>query len=668
MRLFHKLVQAMQPFRVLLLGYVTGLLILSLSRLALMLWQYERVAASGGLDELLLLGVRADCIQMGYLALPMLLLLPVFWLRPLRRWGATIQRIWFVGALTFVAFMEVATPAFIMQYDLRPNRLFVEYLTYPQEVFSMLWGGFAEWLTAGAIALTVVCALLLKLSRRLRAPERFTSSALIVWPVLLVLMVLGVRSTLDHRPANPALFAVTGDALVNDLVISSAYSVAYALYSMRHEADAGLIYGEGTLAEVMQKVRQDDYLADKEFPFEAYPTVHYNQASRSYAQPKNIVVILEESLGATFVEKLNGIPVTPELDALSEQGWWFENLYATGTRSVRGIEAIITGFLPTPARSVVKLPLSQQGFFTYADLLARQGYFTEFMYGGETHFDNMQRFFVGNGFASVRGVDAIANPVFMGSWGASDEDLFNSAHARFEALNAQARPFFSLVFTSSNHEPFEFPDGRIELYAEPKQRVENAVKYADFALGEFFRKAQQSSYWEDTIFLVVADHDTRVYGDELVPVSKFRIPGLILGGSIEPRTISAVTSQIDLLPTVVSLAGVSAWTASLGQDLSDASQPPADRAMMQFGSNFAWLQGNDMAIVTPNDDFTGVLDPQQQRFQADASVQSKLLDSATAHAILPSLLYQQQAYHVPNHASGNRLIGSTASAAPHVPQ
>ena len=132
-----------------------------------------------------------------------------------------------------------------------------------------------------------------------------------------------------------------------------------------------------------------------------------------------------------------------------------------------------------------------------------------------------------------------------------------------------------------------------------------------------------------------------------MPVSKFHIPGLILGGSIEPRTINTVTSQIDLLPTVVSLAGVSAWTASLGQDLSDVTQPPANRAMMQFGANFAWLQGHDVAIVTPAEDFTGQLDKQQHRFQADVTAREPLLEVATAHALLPSLLYQQQAYFVP---------------------
>jgi phosphoglycerol transferase MdoB-like AlkP superfamily enzyme len=102
--------------------------------------------------------------------------------------------------------------------------------------------------------------------------------------------------------------------------------------------------------------------------------------------------------------------------------------------------------------------------------------------------------------------------------------LFEKAHERITALHAGDRPFFTLVFSSSNHTPFEFPDGRIELFDAQKQTVHNAVKYADHALGRFIARARSSPYWADTLFLVVADHDTRVYGDEIVPVSKFHIP------------------------------------------------------------------------------------------------------------------------------------------------
>src|SRR5690606_8702911 len=119
----------------------------------------------------------------------------------------------------------------------------------------------------------------------------------------------------------------------------------------------------------------------------------------------------------------------------------------------------------------------------------------------EAHFDNMRGFFTSNGFMDIVDSSRIQNPVFVGSWGASDEDLFNSAHHEFESLHKTGKPFFSLVFTSSNHEPFEFPDKRISLFESPKNTAKNAVKYADWAMGRFFDNAKKSSYWQDTVFL-----------------------------------------------------------------------------------------------------------------------------------------------------------------------
>jgi len=146
---------------------------------------------------------------------------------------------------------------------------------------------------------------------------------------------------------------------------------------------------------------------------------------------------------------------------------------------------------------------------------------------------------------------------------------------------------------------------------------------------------------------VVADHDTRVYGNELVPINKFHIPGLILGGSIDAKEISTITSQIDLLPTVISLAGVSAWTPAIGQDLSMPDAVPANRAMMQFGNNYAWMTARGTAILTPNTAISGHYDPIQKRFIAEPELNSALHQQALAHALLPSWLYQQRAYFVP---------------------
>lgn len=170
----------------------------------------------------------------------------------------------------------------------------------------------------------------------------------------------------------------------------------------------------------------------------------------------------------------------------------------------------------------------------------------------------------------------------------SDEDLFSAVHEQLTALHGRGDPSFSLIFTSSNHAPFEFPDGRIALYEQPKQTVNNAVKYADWALGQFFANAMQSPYWHDTLFLVVADHDSRVYGNNLIPVEKFRIPGLILGADIKAEHWDVLASQIDLAPTLLSLAGVDSCHPMIGRDLSLARDLPG-RALLQFDDYFALM-------------------------------------------------------------------------------
>lgn len=657
------------PYYVLATMLLLMMLILSSSRLGLFIWQAERVNTAGNITSLFLQGIRADLILSGlWLILPVLLA-PV--------WGraATFEswrrfcHVWALIGLLAAIFIELSTPQFIMQYDMRPNRLYVEYLKYPKEVFSTLWQGF-RWMLLGGIAATLMLLWLANklLCKTVRSAQPYSNRQLwLSWPLIMIFVFAMIRSTTDHRPANPALFAITGDALVNSLVISSPYSVLYAIYNMQHEANAAEIYGKLSRQQILQHALDWPWLADANFD-KQYPTSHFHQAAISREKPLNLVIILEESLGATFVESLGGVAVTPELEKLKHEGWWFENLYSTGTRSVRGIEAVVAGFMPTPAQSTVKLSLSQQHFYTLASALAEQGYRSSFVYGGEAHFDNMRSFFTGNGFNEVIDMAQMDNPSFVGSWGASDEDLFNKAHQHLTERHQQGKPFFSLIFSSSNHTPFEFPDGRIELHEQPKATVNNAVKYADYALGQFIAKAKQSAYWQDTVFLIVADHDNRVYGNNLVPVEKFHIPGLILGADIKPKHISPVASQIDLAPTLLSLIGISANTPLIGRDFVRDDTSPG-RALLQFDQYFALMEENELTILRPQQK------PVRAHFDAAAkelttlpqSVSEAQYQRALAQVLLPSLLYREQLYRSAAVSRVAEQGSASSSAAPAKP-
>ncbi len=634
------------PFAPLVAMILVGLIILSASRLGLVLWKFERVNATGKLFEILLQGIRVDIIQLGLLVLIPMLLAPIFAISKLFKVWQKFTYFWVIACVVLLVFLEASTPGFIMEYDVRPNRIFVEYLKYPKEIFNMLWRGFKVDIFAGfGFTLLAIWSMRRFMQPWLNATTSWSNKKIwLLWPLLFLLIALSIRSTLGHRPANPAMFAITQDSMVNSLILNSGYSVIYAAYSLQNESKSSQIYGKMDRSEVFKLTGAQDT---------DIPTLKTLTPSIKRDKPLNLVIILQESLGATFVESLGGVPVTPNLEKLKSEGIWFTQLYATGTRSVRGIEAVITGFQPTPADSTVKLSLSQKNFFSIAALLAKQGYSTEFIYGGESHFDNMRSFFMGNGFQHIVEQKDYKNPIFLGSWGASDEDLLNITHEKLLAHHASGKPFFTLAFTSSNHAPFEFPDGRIELYEQPKATDNNAVKYADYAMGEFFKKAKASAYWKDTVFLVVADHDIRVRGDALVPIERFHIPGLILGADIQPKTITTMASQIDLPVTVLSLMGISAQHPMTGQDLSNVPADYLGRAMMQYNYNFAWMEQTVEAnkVVVLREDKAAafaVYDTKTKHLNetaAPADAQD-LAQRALANSLLPALLYTEQRYRL----------------------
>ena len=637
----------LRPFAFLML---VVLLITGLSRAALTSLWYSRVEHSDALSFVLTQGLRFDLVLLGMLLAPAIVLIPLLasnaftfgsWKQILALYIAII--------IMVVAFMEMATPAFVEQFDARPNVLFFEYIGHPKELLGTLWGAYRWQLLAGVPIILAVGYTMQRLV--IHMMHTATPMSLVVAIPLTVLLLLTsvalARSTLDHRPVNPSTVALTNDSLVNDLALNSTYSVAYAAYELRHEEDGGARYGNMSDALALNIVRQEMHIPENSF-LDGNSTWHRTipakpTTSSSQNRPLNLVIILEESLGAEFVGSLGGLDLTPNIDALREEGLSFDKLYATGTRSVRGIEAVTTGFLPTPSRSVVKLSKSQRNFFTLGSVLKAHGYDTSFIYGGEAHFDNMRRFFVNNGFDTIVDEKDYRNPVFTGSWGVSDEDLFNKAHEIFEKQSD--KPFFSLVFSSSNHTPFEFPDGRIELFDKEKQTVNNAVKYADYALGEFFRKARQSSYWDNTVFLVVADHNSRVYGADLVPVKRFHIPAVVLGAGIQARHYEKVASQIDLPPTLLSLIGLQAETPMPGRDLTQLPEEIPGRAIMQFNDIQAYMEADKVVVMqkgVPSQEFRFDGNHLTDARQPD----TRLNDIATAHATWASATYENGQYKV----------------------
>ena len=628
------------PLRV--LGFL--MLLLSLSRLVLLAWYWDRIAPTGGSWFILLQGIRFDLVLMGMLVGPALLAAP--WVSG-RKTGTSVLRYYLVVVTFFVVWVELGTIPYIDQYDARPNYIYVEYLKYPREVFSMLLTSYGLLMVVVAFATLLSALLSWRLTRSISrtSPHKRLPGALLLTPVIAVLIFAMIRSTLDHHPVNPSTVAFTTDSMVNQLPLNSPYTLIYAVYEQHRDSKGrSANYGKMDEDEALRIVVENAGLAGQVDLQSDTPTMHEQLATRRLDRPLNLVIVLEESLGAEFVGSLGGKDLTPNLDALADKGIWFEQLYATGTRSVRGIEAIVAGFPPTAKRSVVKLTETQKDFFTIANVLQEQNYHTSFIYGGSAHFDNMRRFFLNNGFQTVIDQKDFEAPEFVATWGVSDEDLFEKAHEYLSGKGDQ--PFFSLVFSSSNHKPFEIPPGRVETRTGPDGPREMSVNYADYALGKYLAMARDSEYWHNTVFLVISDHNSRVKGASLIPVERFHVPGVILGESIEPRIVPGITSQIDILPTLLSLMGVDSRHPAIGRDLTRPEfHQGGGRAQMQYHEKQGWLVDGKVVIMQPKLPIQTFLYQPGEALRLDPEPDRGLEQQALAHALWPVMMIRDKAYH-----------------------
>jgi phosphoglycerol transferase MdoB-like AlkP superfamily enzyme len=642
--LISRLLRHSGPVGVLLCLLLLGLAWLSLSRGALLYLYWTRVDDVPALWRLFPIGIRMDLIVLcELLAIPAIL----YFFLPGQRVRNRVSLILFTLVAVLVLHMELSTPPFVDQYQSRPNRIYFEYLLYPKEVFGTLLKQYPLQLLG---VTTIVAALsagfyaLIGKQMERAQPWSWRTRAL-VFPLVLTLMFLGARSTLGHRPANLSTASFSHNHLANELAVSSTYTLLNAIYLEWKEVGAEM-YGAMPWPEVERRVARyrTQSLAMETPPSRPFlPVSIPGRLPKAPEQrPPNLVVVVLESLGAGFVGSLGGLPLTPNLDRLSNEGLWFTQLYATGTRTVRGLEAIVTAFPPTAAQSVLKRPEAQRDFFTLAALLKNEGYRTDFIYGGVSNFDNMGRFFHQNGFERIIEEKHFKKPAFRGTWGVSDEDLVTKAHETFLAHGD--KPFFALMLSTSNHDPFEFPEGRIDLYEQPAATRNNAVKYTDYAVGKLIELARSAPYGQHTLFLIVADHDARVFGEDLVPIERFRVPGLLLGPGVPARHEDRIVSQIDLAPTLLSLMGIRRKTPMIGRDLFATPREIPGRAMMQYDNTNAFRVGNKVVIQRPHQ-------PARTYAYADGqltpgSSEPELEKDALAHLLWAETMYRERRYRL----------------------
>ena len=554
-------------------------------------WTLSLVAAFGW-------GVIYDLGTACFASLPLIVLLTVLPAGTFRfAWMRVLAAVTGFVILFALCFGTVSEWTFWDEFGVRFNFIAVDYLVYTTEVL----GNIRESYNIPAILAGVAAAAALALWLLIRtgwparwlgaehekAKARYTAGALWLAGVILFGSVLSseflpaFRNNFNRELAKDGLWSLFTAFWNNALEFEKFYTTvpddeAFRLVRQGLAKDRSVTLGQNP-TDTLRTVRND-----------------------GPEQQPNVIQITVESLSADFLSIFNRASnLTPNLAEIAGKSLVFDNFYATGTRTDRGMEALTLALPPTPGRSMIKRPRNED-MFTLGSVFRSKGYDTAFIYGGFGYFDNMNYFFGHNGY---RVIDRNGVPkediTFANVWGVCDEDLFRWTMREADAGAVAGKPFHYFVMTTSNHRPFTFPDGRIDLPSKISGRA-GAVKYTDYAIGKFLRDAASKPWYKNTVFVIVADHCASSAGRTELPVQNYHIPLIIFspGGHIAPGHITTLTSQVDYPPTLLGLLHWNYPSRFFGRDIRQ-TEPAAARVLVGTYQKLGLLQGEDFVVLSP---------------------------------------------------------------------
>ena len=476
-----------------------------------------------------------------------------------------------VAALVFFAlgFGVMAEWFFWDEFGVRFNFIAVDYLVYTHEVVGNIRESFPVGTLLGVLA--VLTLALVWASRgwlvRTAKPAAQRSTRIAVWLAsVMVAFGLSVAWSMDARQG--------ANEYQKELSANGLFSLGYA-------------FGNN-------EIDYFDFYATR--PQTAPTPVAVLPRIVSATPPKNVVIVTMESLSSSFMAHGgNTRGLTPNLDRLADQGLFLANLRATGNRTVRGLEALSLAIPPLPGHSIIWRK-HNQNLETLGAVLADHGYVNRFMYGGYARFDNMDAYFAGNHYQPLdRSQFPERHRGFGNIWGVADEHLYDYALEQMDRDAASGKPFLMHLMTTSNHTPFTFPEGRIDL---PRGRP-GAVKYSDYAVGRFIEQARAKPWFKDTLFVLVADHCASSKGRTSLPPENYHIPAIVYSPAhVAPHTDTRLASQIDLVPTVLDLLGLPEHTRFMGRSVLHA-YPDAGRAFIATYQKLGYLTPDQLVVLSP---------------------------------------------------------------------
>lgn len=579
-------------FHLLAIGTGMALLLFTLTRLTFLVLSWQD-ASPGLLDlvEVFSAGLLFDCGFLAYALVPPVL---YFWLTPQKiwssRWHGYGLRLLIFCTIYLAGFVAVAEYFFWEEFQTRFNFIAIDYLVYRREVSDNILQSYP--VIPILVVLLGVTALVYRLfrpsiERALKSRDSFArrsrlSALLLVLPLI---VFLTLNQTQRRISDNPYLCELAGNG---------PYQFVAAFRN--NELDYRQFYSQLPRDQADRLLRRELAEPNARFlsrePFDIRRDIVHQGPEKKL----NVILITVESLSSDFLSYFgNQSGLTPNLDRLIDKSLFFSNFYATGTRTTRGLEALTLSIPPTPGRSIIKRLGREKDQWTLGQVLNSKGYSSYFAYGGRGYFENMNSFYSANGYQIVDQNTIPADQVgFTNAWGMADEDLYRQVMKTADGDHGK-RPFFIHVMTTSNHRPYTYPAGRIDIPSGSGRK--GAVKYSDYAIGRFLHQAAARPWFDDTLFIIVADHQAGSAGRRTLPIERYHIPLWIYAPrQIAPAVVDGLASQIDLAPTLLGLLNMSYRSCFFGRDVLRA---PADRALIANYQNLGLYNGESMAILEP---------------------------------------------------------------------
>jgi phosphoglycerol transferase MdoB-like AlkP superfamily enzyme len=565
----------------------------TLTRIALALRPEAALLGAGDLARSFALGLGFDLVAAAYAVAPLLLWLALAPGRLARTRAYRVTTVaWFFVACYGALVLAVAEWLFWDEFGARFNFIAVDYLIYTHEVLGNIWqsypvGWFLAGLALAAAGATAVAARALWQSSAAPLGWRRALAVVAAHAVVVAGVTWLVDSDLKDRSTHDTANELAGNGLY-------AFFAANRRNELSFERNYATLPLPEALATVRAALPQAQWVEPRGDSIERFEPGH------GVERHLNVVLVSVESLGAEFLGAYGDRRgLTPNLDRLARASLWFADVYATGNRTVRGLEALALALPPTPGQSIVRRP-GNEVLFSLGSVFEDKGYVVLFAYGGYGYFDNMNAFFDANDYRVIDRRSIPSDRIeFENVWGVADEHLYDQVIDEIDREKAAhpLRPLFAHVMTTSNHRPYTYPEGRIDIPSGSGR--DGAVKYSDYALGRLIERARTRPWFEDTVFVITADHGASARGTAEIPVDKYLIPVFVYAPAyVAPRRVDRLMSQIDIAPTLLGLLGFSYYTKFLGRDVLH-SPPATDRAFIANYQTAGYLRGDGIVFLQP---------------------------------------------------------------------